>query len=209
MSNNKERKQCNAYTGSIDTWNRYHDKPKETKYIPYWTAVDQCLQGVRTNKLLRCKNGLVLYIYPLGTYAGSRKVKSYSYSGQKCFVPVYISLQDIRHFCRYKQTYPMKSIDRLYQQITNALLKKYDEELFLQCSWTCITQSQYQYIQAQKNKVQPASPILQRKQKEVLMELLACKPEEILAKYDLEQFLRRLKLSYLEFEKLYMKYHEF
>lgn len=209
MSNNKERKQCSAYTGSIDTWTRYHDKPKETKYIPYWTAVDQCLGSIRTNKLLRCKNGLVLYIYPVGTYAGSRKVKSYSYSGSKCFVPVYISIQDIRHFVRYKQTFPKKSIDRLYNQITQALLEKYDEDLFLQCNWKCITQSQYQYMQSQKDLIKPASPILQRNQYDVLMDLLACKPDEILAKYDLEQFLKRLKLSYLEFERIYREYHEF
>jgi len=56
-------------------------------------------------------------------------------------------------------------------------------------------------------KIKPAATLLQREQGDVLEKLLSMDIDELLGNYDLERFLSKLKMSFLEFEKLYMEYN--
>ena len=207
MSNNKERRQVTCYRGSVETWVRFHDKPKNVEHIDWYTATASAVASIPKNKLNRM-NMLVLYFYPLGTYAGNRKIKTFSVSKKKVFVRYELDSAALHAFSRYRSQ-PNCFLNYIYDSVYKTLESFYDmENLHGLCSWGCYTERQYLFMVAKSSeKIKPAATLLQREQGDVLEKLLSMDIDELLGNYDLERFLSKLKMSFLEFEKLYMEYN--
>ena len=151
---------------------------------------------------------LVVYFYPLGTYASTTKIKNYSKTGSKCFVQYTFDKVSLRAFSRYRYN-QTSFLNYCYDSVYEVLQSFYEmDSLQDQCSWACYTARQAKHMQTcSTNKVQPSSTLLQREQGKILNNLLSKKIDDLLENYDLERFLSKLKMSFLEFEKIYMEYN--